>query len=151
MTLDDTSPPTVDRFVEAYVAGARIDEACRRARISRSTAFRLLRDPRVVADIADMRAEVRRRVTDRLVAACDLAVAQLVHHASAKPDPTASSSVSAARALLTAASGWVDTEELRQRVDALEARTVLPAAPRPAVLALIERLNGHDDEQTPDH
>ena len=97
-----------------------------------------------------MRAEIRRLVVDRLVAACDLAVAQPIHHAGVEDvELTAASSVTAARRLLSAVSGCIDTEELRQRVDVLEARAVLPTAPRPAVLALLARLNGDDDEPPP--
>jgi AcrR family transcriptional regulator len=146
----ETPGPAVDLFVFAYCAGARVEEAARRAGISRATAYRLLRDPRVLESILQLRAEVRRRVVDRLVASQDLAVAQLVHHASAAVEPTAASSVTAARALLAEGRNWVEVEELRQRVDALEDRTVLPAAARPVVLELLERLDGQDDEPTPD-
>ena len=150
MSGGEIPAPAVDVFVAAYCAGARIEEAARRAGISRATAYRLLRDPRVMEGIRQLRAEVRRRVVDRLVVAQDIAVAQLVHHASASVEPTAASSVSAARALLTEGRSWVEVEELRQRVEALEDRTVLPAAARPVVLELLERLDRHDDEPTPD-
>ena len=150
MSGSEIPGPKVDAFVAAYCAGARVEDAARRADISRATGYRLLKDPRVVDEIRQMRAEVRRRVVDRLIAASEVAVAQLVHHASAGVDPTASSSVSAARALLSEGRTWHEVEELRQRVDAIEARTVLPTAPRPHVLELLERL-GNGDEPTPDH
>jgi hypothetical protein len=43
--------------------------------------------PRLAEDIRELRADVRRRTVDRLVAATDLAIAQLVHHASATVEP----------------------------------------------------------------
>ena len=149
MSERETPGPAVDAFVIAYCGGANVTTAAKKAGISRSTATRLLRDPRVIADIAAIRVEIRRRAVDRLTNAVDIAVAALVHHAGADVEPTAGSSVSAARGLLAEARTWVEVEELRQRVDALEDRTVLPTGPRAAVLELLERLHGEGDDGAP--
>ena len=124
MTHSEPEPagPAVDRFAAAYVAGATVTAAATRAGISRSTGTRLLRDPRVVEQIRQLRADMRRRVVDKLAVAQDIAVATLVAHASADHiAPTASSAVTAARALLSEGRAWTELQDLRDRIGDLEA------------------------------
>ena len=107
----------------------------------------------MIEQIRQLRADVRRRVVDRLAAAQDIAVAQLVHHASAHYiAPTAGSTVAAARALLSEGRAWTQLQDLRDRIGDLEAAlaTGPPTEDREARLAALRlRLAEIDGDDAP--
>ena len=106
-----------DALVTALAAGTTVAEAAQQAGISERTAYRRLAEPHTKQQIQDVRAVLFTRAVGRLADGMDAAVATLVRNLSDAPP---SVQVRAAVALLEQAVKLRTSEELAQRVAALE-------------------------------
>ena len=112
-----TSIQGTDALVTALAVGTTVAEAAQQAGISERTAYRRLAEPHTKQQIQDVRAVLFTRAVGRLADGMDAAVATLVRNLAA---PSPSVQVRAAVALLEQAVKLRTSEELAQRVAALE-------------------------------
>lgn len=120
MRHHETVTPGRDRFVIEFSRGASVAEAAETAGISRATGYRLLDRDDVRAEVEDLHNDIRRLTVDALSAASTDAVKVLID-ISHDDDAPAAARVTAARVILSEACIYIEVEELRQRVDRIEA------------------------------
>lgn len=109
-----------DRFVIEYARGQTVTDAADAASIGRRTAYRLLDDDDVRADIERTRDDIRRRTVD-ILADASADAARVLLDIATDPERSDTARVSAARAILAESRTYVEVEELRRRVEAIEA------------------------------
>lgn len=111
--------PRREPFVIALASGRTVNDSGTVAAVSRSTAQRWALEPGVIAEVDQLRAEIRQRTVALLAAGAITATEVLVEIATnKKAGPTAR--VSASRALLSESRAIVEMEDLRRRLDAIE-------------------------------
>ena len=101
-------------MLASLASGSTVLEAARAAGISEATAYRKLREPGFCQALAAARADLIKRATGRLAAACSSTLATLL-----KAD-SESVRLGAARSILELAVRMHETEELEARIVALE-------------------------------
>lgn len=119
MRRTETSTTGRDRFIIEVARGVSVTDAAETAGIGRATGFRMMDRDDVRAEVEQLRIDIRRSTVDLLAAASTDAVDVLVsisHDRDAQP----AARVSAARTILSEARTYIEVEELRQRVDAIE-------------------------------
>ncbi len=107
-----------EALITALAGGSKIEDAAREAGISESTAYRRLRDPDFRKKVADARAEMVSQAIGRLTLASTGATVTLIKLL-AEPTPPAVR-LGAARSILELGAKLRESEELEQRVAALE-------------------------------
>jgi len=121
---------TAEATVLASLAsGSTVLEAARAAGISEATAYRKLREPAFCQALGAARADLIKRATGRLAAACSSAVATLVRLLQADAE---SVQLGAARSIMELAVKMRESEELEGRIAALEERAELRKRQEPS-------------------
>jgi hypothetical protein len=101
----------------ALAAGGTIREACRKAKVSESTAYRRLEDPAFRKQVQNARAEVLSRAVGKLADTASAAVDTLKKLLKAKRENVR---LAAARSILELGAKLRDAGELEERIRALE-------------------------------
>jgi len=116
-------------LLAALAGGSTVQEAARAAGVSEATAYRRLREPAFCQALAAARADLIKRATGKLAAACAAAAATLARLLQADSE---SVQLGAARSIMELAVRMRETEELEARVAALEAQHAAAAATKGA-------------------
>lgn len=114
-----------DEFAALIASGASLSEAAERVGITANTATRWARHPDVIAQLEKYRNEVRASTGERLTAFTTRALDRAEHLLEDVNCPPAV----IARLLsigLTETRAWLETEEIMQRIEALEASRTGP-------------------------
>lgn len=113
--------PKQEKFLAALMNTSSIEEAMAEAKLSRSTAFRYLRDPIFNEAYLTIRRENMQQVTATLQSAAQEAVATL-REVMGDEEATSSARVQAARAVLDNAYKGLELDDVVQRLAKLEER-----------------------------
>ena len=131
-TRQRTEPtPRQARYVEALAAGQSYAAAAKAAGVSERSGRAWRSDPVVVAALRDARARALADVTTKTVGRLSAAVDVLTMIAADKDMP-ASARVAAARSLVEWAVRFIETNDLLERIEALEAAQPAQSTPRGA-------------------
>jgi hypothetical protein len=107
------------RVIPHLLASPSTEEACRRARINKSTVYEWLRDETFRKELKRQRDAVIERALDSLKASIAKASETLVKHLESKRENI---SIRAAEGIIEFAQKALEHEELEKRIEALEAR-----------------------------
>jgi hypothetical protein len=107
------------RVIPHLLASPSTEEACRRARINKSTVYEWLRDETFRKELKRQRDAVIERALDSLKASIAKASETLVKHLESKGENI---SIRAAEGIIEFAQKALEHEELEKRIEALEAR-----------------------------
>ncbi|MBX9677756.1 MAG: hypothetical protein K2X38_03250 [Gemmataceae bacterium] len=110
----------MELFIAALVCGASVEAAARKAGISRRTAFRRLKDQRVVQRLKTARLEVVKRAAGLLAAGSLEAVKTLMELLA--PGVAPATRLGAARAIIELGVKLRESGEMEERLAALEAQ-----------------------------
>jgi putative insertion element HTH domain-containing protein len=111
------------RVIPYLLASPSIEEACRRARINKSSVYEWLKDETFREELKRQRDAVSERALDSLKANIAKATKKLVEHLDSKRENI---SIRAAEDIIEFTQKAVEHEELEKRIEALEARLSQP-------------------------
>ena len=106
-------------MIPFLLACPSIEEACRRARINKTTVYEWLKDKTFCGELKTQRNAVIERALDSLKANIEKAVETLIKHLDSTRE---SISVRAAERIIEFTQKVLEHEELERRIEALEAR-----------------------------
>lgn len=109
-----------DRFLKALLESSSVDEAAKKAKITRSTGYKYLRDDRFMEEYRTLRRDAMQQVATRLQQASVEAVNVLKEVMNDKEAPHASR-VSSAKNVLDVAYRAFELDDLTARVEEVEA------------------------------
>jgi Helix-turn-helix of insertion element transposase len=111
------------RVIPYLLTSPSTEEACRRARINKSTTYEWLKDETFRRELKRQRDEIIERALDSLKANIVKATKKLVEHIDSKRENI---SIRAAEDIIQFTQKAVEHEELEKRIEALEARLSQP-------------------------
>jgi len=109
------------KAIEALLACDTVDQACKACGISRTTMYRFLQEPEFDKEFKRAKRQLVSRAILRLQQACgdaSRALAEICRNGEAPP----SARVSAAREILSSTMKAIETEEIEERLKAIEDR-----------------------------
>ena len=109
------------RVIPFLLASPSIEEACRRARINKTTVYEWLKDEAFRQELKHQRDAVIERALDSLKANLGKATETLVKHLDSERENI---SIRAAESIIEFAQKALEHEELERRIEALEARVI---------------------------
>jgi DNA-binding MurR/RpiR family transcriptional regulator len=121
MKAFDRIPHNQQKFLTAYLPSRSISEACQKAGLSESTAYRYLNDPRFQVEYKKLRHRIIDKSLHRLQSLSEQAVTELDNIL--KDEASAGQTkLGAAKLILEMCSKTLETEKLEERLSQLESR-----------------------------
>ena len=141
-------PKKQDEFIRALLTNPSVESAAKAVGISRATAWRWMKDPAVIARLAEARRDSMKAAMAKLQQAASASVDCLCEIQ--REGESESARVSAARVILEQALRSVELQGVQERLDALEAivksrnwKGAGSEQPNPAPAGTARGINGH--------